>query len=133
MVAYADVAVACHHTVISRAMLDRLAPFAEQVATAAIISFNTVSHSLGGLAAVLGNDEQADAYFADAAAFNERAGAKFFAARTNLSWGTMLAERDTPRDTQRARELLTAAQSLATNHGYAAIERHATTALEHLH
>ncbi|MEJ7721830.1 MAG: hypothetical protein WKF58_16020 [Ilumatobacteraceae bacterium] len=77
---------------ISRAMLDRLAPFAEQVATAAIISFNTVSHSRR-------SGRRARQRRAGRRLLRRRrcvqrsaAGAKFFAARTNLSWGTMLAE-----------------------------------------
>jgi hypothetical protein len=66
-----------------------------------------------------------------AAAFNHRAGAKFFAAHTNLSWGMMLTERNAPGDKQRVRDLLTTAQTTAA-HGYANIERRATEALQHL-
>ena len=58
--------------------------------------------------------------------------AEFFAARTNLSWGEMLAERRAPGDTQRARDLLTKAHTSAAAHGYANIERHAAAALQHL-
>ena len=64
-----------------------------------------VSHFLGGLAAVLGRYDEADAYFSQAAAFNERMGAKFFAARTDLSWARLLAERNTPADIDKARAL----------------------------
>ena len=39
----------------------------------------------------------------EAAAFTERANARFFAANTNLLWGRMLAERLGPGDTERAR------------------------------
>lgn len=42
-----------------------------------------VSHYLGGLATVLGRYDEADAYFAQAAAFSDRVGAKFFAAGTD--------------------------------------------------
>jgi hypothetical protein len=42
---------------------------------------------------VLDRYDEASGYFTQAAAFNERANAKLFAARTNLSWATMLAER----------------------------------------
>ena len=44
----------------------------------------------------------------------------------------MLAERDAPGDTERARDLLTAAHAAAVAHGYANIERRAAEALEHL-
>jgi tetratricopeptide (TPR) repeat protein len=91
-----------------------------------------VSHYLGGLAGVLGRYDEADAYFTRARAFNERAGAKFFAARTSLSWGQMLAERNAPGDVENARELLTEAHAMATAQGYANVQRRAATTLQEL-
>ena len=84
------------------------------------------------LATVLGRYDEADTYFAHAAALSDRANAKFFAARTNLSWATMLAERDAPADNERARDLLTKAHTAAAAHGYANIERRVAEALQHL-
>ena len=98
----------------------------------ALTADGPVSHYLGGLATVLGRYDEADAYFTQAAAFNDRADAKFFAARTNLSWGKMLAERNAPGDTERARDLLTKAHTAAAAHGYANVERRAAEALQHL-
>jgi hypothetical protein len=89
-------------------------------------------HYLGGLATVLGRHDDADAYFTQAAAFNDRANAKFFAARTNLSWGKMLAERRAPGDIEKARDLLTKAQTAAAAHGYANVEQRAAAALQHV-
>jgi hypothetical protein len=89
-----------------------------------------VSHYLGGLAAVLGRYDEADAYFAQSAAFSDRVSAKFFAARTDLSWGRMLAERRTPGDTQNARYLLTRAHTAAVAYGYGNVERRAAAALQ---
>jgi hypothetical protein len=63
---------------------------------------------------------------------SKRIGAKFFAARTDLSWGRVLAERRAPRDTEKARELLTKAHSAAAANGYGSVERRAATALEGL-
>ena len=99
---------------------------------AGITADGPVSHFLGGLATVLGRYDEADAYFTQAAAFNDRADAKFFAARTNLSWGKMLAERNAPGDAERARDLLTKAHAAAAAHGYANVERRAAEALQHL-
>jgi hypothetical protein len=92
-----------------------------------------ISHHLGGLAAVLGRNDAADAYFVQASAACSRAGAKFWAARTNLLLGTMLARREAPRDAERARELLTSAQNAVAIHGYSNIERRAAEALLHVH
>jgi hypothetical protein len=79
---------------------------------------------------VLGRYDEADAYFAHAAAFNDRADAKCFAARNNLMWATMLAERNAPGDNERARDLLTKAHTAAVAHGYSKIERDAAEALQ---
>ena len=44
----------------------------------------------------------------------------------------MLAERRAPGDAEKARDLLTRAQSGAAEHGYANVERRAAEALQHL-
>jgi tetratricopeptide (TPR) repeat protein len=132
MTQYADVAIACRDPKYAGPLFDRLAPYPDQLSTTGVAVGGPVSHFLGGLATVLGRYDEADAYFTHAAAFNDRANAKCFAARTNLSWGTMLTERNAPGDNDRARDLLTTAQTAAATHGYANIQRHATEALQHL-
>ena len=129
---YAEAAIACRDPKCSRTLFDRLAPWADQVPYPGLTIDSPVSHYLGGLATVLGRYDEADAYFAHAAALNDRANAKFFAARNNLSWATMLAERNGPGDNERARELLTKAHAAAAAHGYANVERRAAEALQHL-
>ena len=105
-----EAAIECRDPKYAAPLFDRLAPWADQLSTAAgAAADGPVSHYLGGLATVLGRYDEADAYFTQAAAFNNRVSAKFFAARTNLSWGRMLAERDAPGDTEKARDLLTKA------------------------
>ena len=101
-------------------------------APAVSTSQGPVSHYLGGLATVLGRYDEADAYYARAAALSDRMGAKFYAASTDLSWGKLLAERQAPGDTDKAQELLTKAHSAAATHGYANVERRAAEALQHL-
>ena len=73
MVSYAEVAVACNDIEIAGGMFERLAPFAGQVPSSAIASLPPVSYYVGQLAAVLCRHDEAAAYFADAADFNERA------------------------------------------------------------
>ncbi len=132
MVSYAEAAIGCRDPKYAGPLFDRLAPWADQFSTTGITADGPVSHYLGGLATVLGRYDEADAYFTQAAAFNDRANAKFFAARTNLSWGKMLAERKAPGDTEKARDLLTKAHTAAAAHGYANVERRAAEALQHL-
>jgi hypothetical protein len=91
-----------------------------------------VSHYLGGLATVLGRYDEADAYFAKSAAVNERIGAKFFAARTDLKWGELLVERQAPGDTEKARQLLAMAHRSAATHGYGTVERRSAAAIQDL-
>ena len=133
MVYYAEAAIACEDSRGAGPLFDRLAPWADQLSTPGrTMAAGPVSHYLGGLAAVLGRYDEADAYFTQAAEFSERVGAKFFAARTNLSWGKLLAERRAPGDTEKARDLLVKAQTAAEVQGYANVGRRAAEALRHL-
>ena len=130
---YAAVAIACRDPQYAAPLFDQLAPYASLLQTAANTSAGCpVSYYLGGLATVLGRYEEANAYFTQAAAFNERFDAKFCAARTNLLWGNMLAERSAGGDIEKARALLTEAHDAAVANGYATVERRAAAALQQL-
>lgn len=111
-------------------LLERLIPYTHRLSYNPATAEGPVDHFLGGLAAVLGRYDEADTYFTQAAAFNNRVGAKFFAARTNLSWAGMLASRRTPGDAEKALELLTKAHTLAATQGYRTVERRAGEALQ---
>jgi class 3 adenylate cyclase/tetratricopeptide (TPR) repeat protein len=131
MVEYAEAAIECRDPQCARPLFARLAPWANQLsATGSASAEGPVSHYLGGLTSVLGRYDEADGYFARAAAMSERIGAAFFAARTALSWGKMLTERRCPGDIDKARNLLAQAQAAAFAHGYGTVERRAATALQ---
>jgi class 3 adenylate cyclase/tetratricopeptide (TPR) repeat protein len=131
MVEYAEAAIECRDPQCARPLFERLAPWADQLsATGSANAEGPVSHYLGGLAAVLGRNDEADRFFAQATTFSNRMGARFFAARTDLSWGRVLAERRAPGDTERARELLTKAHTAAVAHGYGTVDRRAAAALQ---
>jgi hypothetical protein len=133
MVSYAEAAIECGDPHYARPLFDQLVPFADQLSTLGGISAEgPVSHFLGGLATVIGLHDQADAYFAQAAAASARMGAKFFAARTDLSWGTLLAARQAPGDVERARQLLASAHDAATTNGYANVARRADAVRQRL-
>jgi len=130
MTEYAEAAVACGDPSFAQPLFDLLKPWSEQFSSAGgVTAEGPVSNVLGGLATLLGNYDDADCYFAQAATFNARIDAEFFAAQTNLLWGTMLAQRQESGDTERARDLLTNARDVATTHGYANVERRAAHAL----
>ena len=131
MYCYADAAIHCGDPKFAGPIFDRLAPWAEQaVASGSVTASGLVSHSLGGLAAVLGQYDEADTYFEKSAARSAHMKAKFFVARTDLLWGSMLAQRRAEGDMEKARELLTKAHAAGTAHGYGEIERRALAALQ---
>jgi hypothetical protein len=127
----AEIAIQCRDATYAGALFDRLAPWSDQWTTSAgLSSQGPVSGYLGGLATILGRYGEADAYFSQSAALSARMNAKFFAAWTDLSWGRMLAERQAPGNTERARDLLIKAHAVAAANGYGNIERRAATALQ---
>jgi hypothetical protein len=132
MIAYADAAIECGDPRFAGPVLDRLSPFADQWLYTDVVTSGPISRSLGDLAAILGRYGEADAFFAHSAESSARAGARFFAARTALSWGRMLADRMAPGDIERAGELLGKAHSIAVANGYGNVERRAGAALQRL-
>jgi class 3 adenylate cyclase/tetratricopeptide (TPR) repeat protein len=130
MVSYSDAAIECRDPKYAGPLFERLAPWADQWSTTSGPTVEgPVSLFLGGLATVLGRCDEAEAYFAQSAASSERADAKYFSARTNLLWGVMLANRESPGDIEKARDLLMKAHSSAATNGYGTVERRAGTAL----
>ena len=132
MALYAEAAIECGDPAFARPMLERLAPWEDRLIYDAGTSAGPVSHYLGGLAAVLGRSDEAERFFEQSSNFSERVGAKWFAARTELSWGRMLAERRGPGDAENARNLLNKAHSAAATHGYRTVERRALSTLRSL-
>ena len=130
MTCYAEAAMECRDLTSAAALLDRLRPWADRLSYSGVSAAGPVSHVLAGLATVLGRFDEADAYFAQSSELSERIGARFFAARTDLSWGRMLAERRAPGDLDRARDLLARAHSAAVARGYGVVERRAADALQ---
>jgi tetratricopeptide (TPR) repeat protein len=130
MTEYAEAAIACGDPSFAAPLLDRLAPFEQQFSCAGgVTAEGPVSLVLGGLATVLGLTDDADRYFAEAAAFSERVEATYFAARTDLLWGQMLARRGADGDLTAAGVLLDRARSVSATQGYAGLERRAVACL----
>ena len=132
MIAYADAAVECRDPQFAGPVLDRLAPFADQWLYTDVATSGPISRTVGDLLTVLDRHDEAEAHFVHSAKSSEQAGAKFFAARTDLSWGRMLVERERPGDDERARKKLARASHAAAAHGYGNIERRATQSLQRL-
>ncbi len=132
MACYAEAAVVCGNPKYAEPMFERLSPWSGRLVYDAATATGPVDQFLGGLATVMGRYDEANAYFAQCSAFCGRVGAKFYAARTDLSWGRMLAERQAPGDIEKARDLLTKAHTAAAAYGYGTVERRTAAALRGL-
>jgi class 3 adenylate cyclase/tetratricopeptide (TPR) repeat protein len=132
MACYAEAAVVCGNPKYAEPMFERLSPWSGRLVYDAATATGPVDQFLGGLATVIGRYDEANAYFAQCSAFCGRVGAKFYAARTDLSWGRMLAERHGPGDVEKARDLLSKAHTAAVAHGYGTVKRRAAAALQGL-
>jgi class 3 adenylate cyclase len=133
MVQYAEVALdipdARH---LAGPLFDRLVPYADLCCFVEAWGSGPVSHYLGSLAAALGRQDQADAHFDKAAEASRRMGSEFYIARTDVARASMLCERGTLDDIERARELLGEARTTAASRGFGGLVRRTDELLEFL-
>jgi class 3 adenylate cyclase/tetratricopeptide (TPR) repeat protein len=131
MFAYAAAAIECGDRRYAEPLHECLLPLTDQFTTAGgSTAQGPLSYYLGGLSAVLGQFDEADARFAQSASLAERMGARYFAVRTDVEWGKMLVRRGAPGDAEKAIGLLGDAQAKAAAHGYRTLERRAASALD---
>jgi len=124
--------VECRDPQFVEPVLEKLAPFVDQWLYTDVATSGPISRSVGDLLTVLGRYDEAEVHFEHSAQSSDRAGARFFSARTDLSWGRMLVERRAPGDSARARALLSTAHQTAVGLGYGNVERRAAHALQRL-
>jgi class 3 adenylate cyclase len=132
MIAYADAAVEFGEPEFAGPMLELLSPFAEQWLYTDVATSGPISRTLGGLATVLRRYSEAESHFSHSVTASHRTGAKFFTARSELSWGRMLLARADSGDPETARKLLMSAHATGVLHGYGTIARRAASALADL-
>ena len=113
----------------ARVLFDMLAPYASQVVFMNGGSLGAVAHYLAVLAATVGDFDEAERRFAEAAGTHERIAAPIWLARTRLEWARMLLTRDKPGDTEQAHHLLHQALATARDRGLTNIERRAAELL----
>jgi hypothetical protein len=111
-------------------LVELLACYAEQVSFVGGGSLGTVAHYLALLATTIGDFEEAERRFAQAADTHARIGAPVWLARSRLEWVRMLLTRDQAGDAARARDLLGQALASARELGLANIERRAVELLQ---
>ena len=132
MANYSEAVIELRLPAHSERLIERLVPFRDQVPYNGLTPQAPVATFLGGLATLLGRFDGAEDYFAQAAGLNARGEMRFAQAYTNMLWGRMLHRRNGPGDASRARNFLEKARDTAGSHGYAMVERRATTELSTL-
>ena len=113
-------------------LIQRLAPFRDQVPHNGLVPQPPVATFLGGLATVVDRFEEAESYFEQAADLNTSGEMKTAEAYSNMLWVHMLRTRSGPGDADRARELLEQARESAAATGYAIVGRQANAELSKL-
>ena len=109
----------------------RLEPWADQLIVASFAGWvsGPVAFHLGLLATTAGEWDEAESYFAAAAATQERIAAPIFLARTRVEWARMLLARAEPNDADRAHDLLSQALDTARERGLSKLEADAVALL----
>jgi class 3 adenylate cyclase len=116
---YADTAAQTHSVEAAAKLYELLAPYADQFVWNGVASSGHARMCLALLAATLGRDAEADAYFAFACDFHHEQGLHLWEARSELGWAEALAGRG---ETELAREHAARALELSREHGYGAFE-----------
>lgn len=132
MAFYSEAAIELGDPAFCAPLYERLRPWADQWTDNGATAMCPVAHYLGGFAAVMGNHDEAEEWFAHAVRMCDSMGAVFFRAQTELLWGRMLAARNAPGDADQARELLERARDVATERGYGAVRQRAEMVLSGL-
>ncbi|MEY2398201.1 MAG: hypothetical protein QOJ00_1375 [Actinomycetota bacterium] len=125
MTLYAEAAVRVDAREAAEGLIEQLRDFDTQFSDNGLTVQGPVAYHLGGLSAVLGRYNEADAYFALSTEMCESAGAAFHLACTKLAHGRMLLHRASVGDLDRGRRLVDEAAVLASERGYAEIVRRA--------
>jgi hypothetical protein len=115
----------------ARAIYDLISPYADQLPSTDLISFDILHLDLANLAATFGDFDRAESHFAASHEAHERIGAKHSLAKTQACWAAMLLTRRHSADRSRARDLAERALASAEHHGYGAVARRAAAVLSH--
>ena len=132
MHAYAEVAAQLHREDHAAVLFELLEPWHEQFGANPLVVSGPDARYLGSLATVLGRFEEAENYFVEAATLNERMGARFSMAQTELERAKLYLARRRLGDDARAAGHLRAARDLSEERGYALVGKRANDALADL-
>ena len=131
MIAYADAAIECGDPLFAAPILERLAPFADQWLYTDVATSGPVSRSLGGLATDPRSLRRGGCLISHTRPrpANEQARSSSLLRPTSCGERCLL-NAVLQADVEKARDLLTKAQTAAVAHGYGNVERRAAEALQ---
>ena len=130
MVDLANVAAPTGRQAVARILVERLAPFADHVvAPSAVLVQGAVARPLARLATLLGDHDQAEAWFALAHDIHARLQAPYWTALGQLDHAELCVARGADGDLERARELAHTAAATAAEYGCAGLTRRAAALL----
>jgi hypothetical protein len=125
-----DGAAATGHVPAARALIDRMAPYVDHVNVPWAASIEgSVARPLARVAAVVGDYQQADAWFAIAHDIHARLQAPFWTARGQLEHADMCVARGAGGDVERARDLATTAAATANEYTCTGLTKHGAALL----
>ena len=117
-----DTAAICGDRTISATLVDRVAPFAGHVIdVSGSLVRGAIARPLARAATLLGDYDQADAWFATAHDLHGRLQAPFESARGNLDHADLCLARRVDGDVERARSFAASAAAVAAECGYQAL------------
>jgi hypothetical protein len=114
----------------AEALFEQLRPFADRIVILGSVAWGPLSYPVGLLAAMLGRNEEAEAYFSQSVDIHGRIGSAWGVAMAQLAWGRLLVARDDPEHLEQGRAQLEEALATARIGGYKVAERRALEALE---
>lgn len=115
---FAEAAARTGNVELASELYQALDPFRGRLASVVgIVVVGAADRYLGMLAATLGHHDEAQRHYEAAIDLEERLGARPYLVRTRTWYARMLLERGTPRDTDRARDLLSQALADADDLG----------------
>jgi len=121
--AHAEVCVRLGEVESASALMERLAPWHDQVPSLQCLTIGSVAWYLGMLATILGRHEDAEGHFTEALAVHERMRAPLWIGRVQVEHARMLLARNGPGDAERAAAMLDDAEAAAEQYGFAALSR----------
>lgn len=129
MAVLSEVCVTLGQRDAARLLHEKLAPWHSQIACLPSLVEGPVALHLGELSSLLGDHDDAEAYFAEALSIGQNLRSPYWVARAQLEWSRTLVRRMQPGDASKAKEMLTAVRDVSRRHGFAALEDQAEAQL----